>query len=40
MLGPVEGQPIKPLGYFLIPVSQEDDTSKLAILPIHVSQRG
>ena len=40
MLGAFEGQPIKPLSYFLTPVSREDDTSKSAILPIHVSQRG
>ena len=40
MLGAFEGQPIKPLGYFLTPVLREDDTSKSTILPIHVSQRG
>ena len=40
VLGAFKGQPIKPLGYFLTPVLREDDTSKSAILPIHVSQRG
>ena len=40
VLGAFEGQLIKPLGYFLTPVSQEDDTSKSTILAIHVSQRG
>ena len=37
VLGAFEGQPIKHLDYFLTPVSQEDDTSKSAILPFHVS---
>ena len=40
VLGAFEGQPIKPLGYFLTPVLQEDDTSKSATLPIYVSHRG
>ena len=39
-IGAFEGQPIKPLGYFLTPVLREDDTSKSATLPIHVSHRG
>ena len=39
VLGVFEGQPIKPLGYFLTPVSR-DDTSKSTMLAIHVSQRG
>ena len=40
VLGAFEGQPIKPLGYFLTPVSREDDTSKSTMLAIHVSRRG
>ena len=40
VLGAFEGQPIKPLGYFLTPVLREDDTSKSATLPIYVSHRG
>ena len=39
MLGAFEGQLIKPLGYFVTPVLREDDTSKSAMLPIHVSHR-
>ena len=40
MLGAFEGQPIKPLGYFVTYVLRENDTSKSAMLPIHVSHRG
>ena len=40
VLGAFKGQPIKPLGYFLTPVSREDDTSKSTMLAIHVSRRG
>ena len=39
MLGAFEGQPIKPLGYFMTPVLREDDNSESTTLPIHVSQR-
>ena len=38
VLGAFAGQPIKPLGYFLTPILQ-DDTSKTATLPIYVSHR-
>ena len=38
VLGAFEGQPIKPLGYFLTPVLREDDTSKPATLPICFTQ--
>ena len=40
VLGAFEGQLIKPLGYFLTPVVREDDISKSALLPIHVSHKG
>ena len=40
VLGAFEGQPIKPLGYFMIPVLREDDNSESTTLPIHVSLRG
>ena len=40
VLGAFEGQPIKPLGYFMTPVLREDDNSESTTLPIHVSQRG
>ena len=40
MLGAIEGQPIKPLGFFVTPVLREDNNSESTTLPIHVSQGG
>ena len=40
VLGAFEGQPIKPLGFFVTPVLREDDNCKSTTLPIHVSQGG
>ena len=35
VLGAFEGQPIKPLGYFLTPVSREDDTQQYYLFMYH-----